>query len=402
MNAKLTDDVREALETAARDVDVPPADQAAFRALVGPTRRRRTARRLTWGVVAVGTATACVLGVTVVRGSLSDDPDLAPAGGAEYVVEQAPTPDAVLVGDSELVTVGVGGTSTYPGSFGTPKDAYRTPQGVLVLGDDGRLTALDQQGDTFVETELEGEFDAFQVSADGTVLAGFPVGGTSMSQVDIEQGVQIEAPLSADRRLVATQGDEVVAAHGSTLQHTYVVEGRGNVATETATFEGVDAGLYGVNGSWRGDLLALPRKDEARTDVYRVGDGTADAVSSVPLAAGVLSPAGDNVVGFTADALDQPLGVGTADAVEIWSADGERSDALRELPALVTEVGWLDNDTVAVVGGDGEGQWPTALDLYTCELEDLTCQRVAEDPTGSSDELPILASGSELPSLVGR
>jgi len=65
------------------------------------------------------------------------------------------------------------------------------------------------------------------------------------------------------------------------------------------------------------------------------------------------------------------------------------------LPKTVYEFLWVDNDTIALTGGSGEGDWPGALDTYTCELSDLACRPVSEhgDDAGG---VPKLASGRGL------
>ena len=102
-------------------------------------------------------------------------------------------------------------------------------------------------------------------------------------------------------------------------------------------------------------------------------------------------------MGFTAYAVDGPH---TPDQdpryLELWSADGTRRSSFAGLPTTVYEFAWLDNDTIALTGGPGEGNWPGRLDTYTCELADLTCTKVADDETGPDDRLPMLASGRGL------
>jgi len=405
MTARLTDEVRQTLSTVADEVEVPPIDHAAFHALVGPARRRRTTRRWWWGAAAIGTATACVLGAAVVAGGDSDEQDLAPTVDADYVVEPSPTPDAALVGVVELVVSGPEGSSGYSASFGAPKDAYSTFDGVLVLRDDGSLVdAVIRSAEGMVESsEISERFDSLQVSSDGRTMAGLSPTEDGLPLVvhrDFVSDVHRQMRAPEDGRILAVQGDAMLVAVGDALQRWDMVGPQHSVAIESSTLAGVDATDHGVNGSWVGDVLALPRADGADTDLYLLGEDSAELLDTVPVAAGTLSPAGDNVAGFTADALDQPDGVGTADAIEIHATTGDRVNRFHELPALVTQFGWLDNDTLAVVGGDGEGEWPTRLDLYTCELADLTCTRSEQDPTGPDDELPILAGGTELPSLV--
>jgi hypothetical protein len=400
MNTELSEGVRHTLRGVADEVEVPAIDYAAFRDRVGPVRRRRRKNRLAWGVAAAGATTLVVLAGLPILAPSFDQSDLPPASTLDFV--PAPnTPAAFVVGEGELIRFGEDGVRHMNVDLAAPKAAYRTAEGALVLGQDGTLTRLAFADTTEPESYRlpGGDIDSFQVSGDGMSLIGVARdgGANPLVEFDFETTTHRVAPLPASGQIVAVQDRQAIARVGSGLERWYVTGGPQNTAVESGPLPGIDAGRYAVNGTWRGSLLSLPRADLTWTDVYQVGDSTIDRVSEVPVASGVLSPEGDSVVGYTADAIAAPAGTGTADAIELWSSDGDSQRSFRELPALVTSFAWLDNDSVAVLGGDGEGDLPAALDLYTCELSDMTCRLAMEDPTGSRDNLPLLVDGTELP-----
>lgn len=399
MNTDLSEDVRHTLRRVADEVEVPAIDYSLFRGRVGPVRPSRRKSGLVWGVAAAGaTALVALTGLTIVAPSF--DSDLPTASTFDFV--PAPdTPAAFVVADGTLIRFGEDGVREMTVDVAAPKAAYRTAEGVLVLGRDGTLSRLAFADSTVPETYRlpGGDLDSFQVSGDGTSLIGETRdgGANPLLEFDFETTAHRMAPLPASGHIVAVQDRQAIVRVGSGLEHWYVTGGPQNTAVESGPLTGIDVGRYAVNGTWRGSLLSLPREGLNWTDVYQVADSSVERVAEVPVASGALSPEGDTVVGFSADAIAAPAGTGTADAIELWSADGDSQRSFRELPALVTSFGWLDNDTLAVLGADGEDPRDASLEVYTCELADLTCTvaegRGAERPL----QQPILVGGTDLP-----
>lgn len=401
MTIHLDDEVRGALGAAADEVEAPPIDRLAFQAKVRAARGRRIATRAGLVVGGSGAVAAGVTGVLLAAGAFTGGTgtgtDNAPAASDRAVF--APSPDStppILFVEPGLVghatSESFGQTET---AVGEPEDVFRTVEGVLLVGGQSGLVRVPVDTDPSLDGAAVGEaehsdtpIDNLGVAADGKTAAWFELRDGEVvfvlySFVDDEELADVVVPDDqASHTIVAVQGDAAIVQAGN----------RYELWSADADPIRLDLGRgdYLARGSWSHGVLAMTRADSTGTDLFAVSGGTAQLITTVASLGAQVSPAGDNVVGFT-EAAEEPALAEDKRPVAVWNTTtGQRAD-FTGLPDTVFQVGWLDNDTVAVSGGRPTDTWPGTLDLYSCELTDLVCTKYYDDTTGDQDRYPLMA-----------
>jgi hypothetical protein len=108
---------------------------------------------------------------------------------------------------------------------------------------------------------------------------------------------------------------------------------------------------------------------------------------SVDAGTGQLGPDGAYYLGLTM----QESADGTAPAIAVWSTDtGNRRD-FADLPRFTDRAAWLDDETIAVSGGDA----PNADAVYVCSVRSMLG---GPSITNSREDAGVNPSSLDLPS----